>query len=63
MGDNGRLGHGNTTNSLSIPCLAQGSRQLNVVQIGTSMDNYCVTMVDPQFPRSAVPTRLLQQQG
>jgi alpha-tubulin suppressor-like RCC1 family protein len=46
--ENGRLGHGKSSElGLSIPCLVEGLRDHNVVQITSSGEKHCAALVDP----------------
>jgi hypothetical protein len=48
--EDGRLGHGKSKlKCCSIPCLVEGLREHNVVQISTG-DDYCAVLVDPTSP-------------
>jgi hypothetical protein len=50
--ENGELGHGNVKpKCLSFPCLVEGLREYNVVQI-SSRSVHCAVLVDPTSPSS-----------
>jgi hypothetical protein len=57
-GAKGRLGHGgHSTKIMCTPCLVEGLRKHNVVQITSSADDFCAVLVDP----SPSSTRQSQQ--